>query len=177
VAPSKISWPIFGLMGLIPFIVWQQTFWDNDVVDIYKNAVPENPEFWSGVGISLAFLTFLVTMFSGFFISRKWVISSENTKMELIKKSGLILFVSYMIFTFLITGSYLSFYRIEQFLYLVNFGVILFLMSKCTPVSFPSTNPSRIALPLFLAVIALIFLLSGFSILVHDGLPNAQVRF
>lgn len=177
VAPSKIYWPVFGLMALIPFIVWQQTFWDNDVVDIYKNAVAENPEFWSGVGISLAFLTFLITMICGFFISGKWEISNDTTKAELLNRAGIILFASYLIYTFLITGSYLSFYRPEQFLYLVNFAVILFLIPRCISVPNPSQSPSKVALPLLLGVVAVILLLSAVSILFHDGLPGAQPRF
>ena len=175
---SRISWPVFGLMTLIPFIVWQQTFWDNDVVAIYKNAVPENPEYWAELGIGLGFLGFLICMVSGFIISKKWSATTDTQqRYALIKWSGIILFGTYVIYTFLITGSYLSLYRPEQFLYVLNFAVILALMPYCNWEFILVPFQPKKALYLFIAVIALLLVLSALAISTHDGLPHAKGRF
>ncbi|HSF52236.1 MAG TPA: hypothetical protein VLA71_00710 [Algoriphagus sp.] len=174
---TKITWPIFGLMTLIPFIVWQQTFWDNDVVAIYKSPAPINPEYWAGVGITLGFIAFLICMISGFTISKKWGISSDSQRYSLMKWAGLILFGTYVVYTILITGSYLSLYRPEQFMYVLNFAVIVALMPYCN-VEFALTSfqPKK-ALYLFVGIIAFLLVISAVAISTHDGLPHAKGRF
>ncbi|OOG77124.1 hypothetical protein [Algoriphagus sp. A40] len=175
--PSKVAWPIFGLMTLIPFIVWQQTFWDNDVVAIYKNAVPANPEYWAGVGITLGFFAFLICMFSGFTISKKWRSSTDTERFDLMKWTGIILFGTYVIYTFLITGSYLSFYRPEQFMYVLNFGVVLALLPYCNVEFALEPFQPKKALYLFVGIITFLLVISAVAISTHDGLPHAKGRF
>jgi hypothetical protein len=174
---SKIAWPVFGLMALIPFIVWQQTFWDNDVVAIYKNAVAENAEYWAEIGIGLGLLFVLICAISGILISKRWEKSSENSQFEWIKWTGIILFGTYVVFTFLITGSYLSFYRPEQFLYLLNFAVILALMPYCQSVLLPGSYQPRKALYLLLGILAILLALSAVAIASHGELKGAKGRF
>lgn len=177
-APSKISWPVFGLMTLIPFIVWQQTFWDNDVLAIYKNAVSESPEYWAGVGVALGFFAFLICMISGFILAKKWEISEDfQNRFKLMKWVGIILFGTYVVFTFLITGSYLSFYRPEQFLYVLNFGVILILMPYCNVEFSLSPYHPKKALYLLIGILVFLLMLSAVAISIHEGLPGAKGRF
>lgn len=174
---SSVSWPILGLMALVPFIVWHQSFLEKDLLPAYQSAMPSDPEFWASLAVTLAFLVFLVTLISGVLVARQWQSSSDARRFELIKWTGLVLFGMYLVYTFLITGSYLSVYRPEQFLYLVNFAVILALMPYCgTEISFVPFQPKK-ALYLFLGIVVSLLVLSAVAVGSHDELKGAKGRF
>jgi hypothetical protein len=179
-APSKstgAAWPIFGLMALIPFIVWHQSFGEKDQLPAYEVAMPADPAFWANMADTLAFAGFLLTMISGFVISNKWKQRSDAERLQLIKWSAIILFGMYLIYTFLITGAYLSVYRPEQYLYLVNFAVIVALMPACSPVNgLFSYRPNK-ALYLLLGVLVTLLILAAVTVSSHDGLRGAKGRF
>lgn len=174
---SSISWPLFGLVALIPFIVWHQSFWEKDLLPAYQNAMPDNPEYWVSVAVTLAFVVFILSLVSGFVISKKWAVSPDPDRLGLIKWVGLILFGAYLVFTFLITGSYLSLYRPEQFLYVLNFGVIVALMPYSKSVLLPSSYQPQKALKLLLGIIAVLLLASAVAIASHGELKGAKGRF
>ncbi|GAA0880854.1 hypothetical protein GCM10009119_38240 [Algoriphagus jejuensis] len=174
---SSVSWPVFGLLVLIPFIVWHQSFWEKDGVEIYKNVTPADPQFWANTAVGLAFFGFLIMLSSAVAISEKWKKSSGPEQLVLIKWTGLILFGMYLVYTFLITGAFLSFYRPEQFLYLVNFAVIIALMRYCTTVISLSAFQPRKALFLFFGIVISLLILSAVAVGSHDELKGARGRF
>ena len=174
---TSVAWPVFGLMALIPFIVWQQSFWEKDLLPTYQIVMPSDPAFWANMAVALTFVGFLVTLISGLAISKKWKHSSDIDRFALIKWSGIILFGVYLIYTFLTTGSHLSFYRPEQFLYLVNFAVILALIPLCTTEFGPFSFHPKKALRLFLGILVGLLILSAVAVGSHDGLKGATGRF
>ncbi|WP_026970139.1 hypothetical protein [Algoriphagus terrigena] len=174
---SSISWPVFGLMVLIPFIVWHQSFWEKDLLPAYTAAMPSAPEFWATMAVGLAFLGFLAMLISGVAVSRKWRSSSDDKRFALIKGAGLTLFGMYIVYTFLITGSYLSLYRPEQFLYLLNLGVIVALMPFCTVEITPLPDQPKRALYLLLGIVAGLLILSAVAVGSHEELKGAKGRF
>ncbi len=175
--PSSIAWPAFGLMGLIPFIVWEQSFWEKDLLPTYENLMPANPEYWANLAVLLAFVVLLGLAGFGFFASKKWKASSLAQKESIINQIGLALFVAYLAFTFLITGAYLSGYRPEQFLYLANFAVIVALMPYCRDLSLSASYQPRKALYLFLGILVVLLLSAALASGLHEGLPGAKGRF
>jgi hypothetical protein len=77
----------------------------------------------------------------------------------------------------LITGAYLSVYRPEQYLYLVNFAVIVALMPACSPVNGLFSYRPKKALYLLLGVLVTLLILAAVTVSSHDGLRGAKGRF
>ncbi|OOG77126.1 hypothetical protein [Algoriphagus sp. A40] len=177
VRSSSIAWPVFGLMVLIPFIVWHQSFLQKDLLPAYEKAIPGNSEFWASMAVLLAFLGFLITSISGFIFSQKWQNSSEAKSFDLIKWVGLILFGMYLVYTFLITGSYLSIYRPEQFLYLVNFGFVVTMIRYCTMDIATTVFQPKKAGYLLVGIVVTLLILAAVAISTHGELKGANDRF
>ncbi|GAB3223865.1 hypothetical protein J0A67_10085 [Algoriphagus aestuariicola] len=175
--PSGISWPVFGLLGLIPLIVWHQSFWEKDLLPAYSNAAPGNPEYWASLAVLLAFVVLIGLATFGFFASKKWKNSAIGQQEVILKQIGLTLFAGYLVYTFLITGSYLSFYRPEQFLYIVNFVLILALLPYSRANYATSHFAVKRSLYLLFGIVAVLVLLSVLAISTHDGLKGAKGRF
>jgi hypothetical protein len=177
VSKNVISWSVFGLIVLIPFIVWQQSFLLKDLYPTFEKVVPEAVEFWSQFSVLAALAVLILLLAIAYVFTKKWGLAESVERYNLLKKLGIALFSAYLIYTFLITGSYLSFYRIEQFLYLINFSVILFLIDKCR-LNYHSVdyNPRKAGLLLF-GILVIILIAAAIAISAHGELPNAQTRF
>jgi hypothetical protein len=86
-------------------------------------------------------------------------------------------FALYTIFSLLITGAIVSTYRIEQYLYLVNYAVILFVLPKLNPVFDPmEINKNKWARN-FLLVLLILAVLAMVAINIHGEMNGAQKRF
>jgi hypothetical protein len=88
-----------------------------------------------------------------------------------------VLFLGYLAYTFLITGAFMSFYRIEQFLYLANFAVVWFLVSKSSAHFQVGKMNETDILKLFLLILILIILFGAISSSLHEGLSGMHNRF
>jgi hypothetical protein len=83
----------------------------------------------------------------------------------------------YMLLSWLITGAVVSGYRIEQYLYLINYIFILIVLQKLHPVFEPrEINESKWGRN-FLLVILFIALLALVAINTHGDMPGMQQRF
>jgi hypothetical protein len=173
----NLTIPMVGFLLLIPFFVWQQSFVERDLEPTLSKLV-QDPEIWVRMVRWVALVAFLVPAiyWIGLFSEKKGKPAQDFNEKQVL---GIFVtyFSVYIVFTLLITGSFLSFYRIEQFLYILNFLVILFLLQKFKPeIATNMPKPAKwgyklVAILLFLALLSLI------AISIHGEMPGMNKRF
>jgi hypothetical protein len=168
--------PIVGLVVLIPFFVWQQSFIMKDLQPTLEKLVEGETSTLVRIFQWLAFFAFVIPAIY-------WVRTCNTFKFtDKIKKkfvAGLFMgyFGIYLFFTFLITGSLLSFYRIEQFLYVLNFGLIIWFIPQAKPkTSIRDIAPVKWSYT-FLGILLFLLLLSLIAINTHGEMPGMNKRF
>lgn len=164
--------PLLMLVLIIPFIVWQQTFEVERITEMLNkievfNENTLNFTRWGAL--------FLVIIFAGFSVM-KYNNDNVNYFVE-IRMLFVGLFLLYIVFSFLITGAFLSTYRIEQYLYVINFILILYFIRKTEPKFLNvSSLPKNWSLNMA-AVIAIIAILAIIAVNSHGELKGANKRF
>lgn len=172
----RIKWSLIGLVGIIPFIVFHQSFVERDLVPTFENFNLSNPSFWASFTLLGAFLIWVILQFITYRDYQKLKKSLIRDDQFLLK-IGVALFLAYMSYSILITGAFISIGRVEQYLYLVNFIVILYLISRLKSDTIKGDlsiyTPSRVGL-IALVVILIVAAIAAFS---HGPIPGAQMRF
>ncbi|AWV98510.1 photosystem II biosynthesis protein [Arcticibacterium luteifluviistationis] len=172
---------LLGVSLLIPFIVWQQSFTSDRISSMLEKVNFSNLSL--GVNITLWFSLVLILAFSVLSYRRIKALNTGKFPYLEIKVFFVGIFAIYIIFSWLITGAFLSTYRIEQYLYLVNFIVIVLLINRAE-VSFDnshSTSHSIINVKSwlwgFVGVVILIALFAVVAINTHGEMDHSQKRF
>jgi hypothetical protein len=174
---SKASWPLFGLLVLIPFLVWQQSFMEKDLSPMLENIALNNLNFWSKAIPAAAFMIWLGMVGVAWKMSKTLQSGTVDSAASVLQTTCWVLFLGYLAYTFLITGAFMSFYRIEQFLYLANFAVVWFLVSKSSAHFQVGKMNETDILKLFLLILILIILFGAISSSLHEGLSGMHNRF
>jgi len=169
------QWPAIILLTLIiPFIMWQQNFRMDRLTDTVNNLNFSDAEAiilslrWDSLFFILAASTYWLYTYS-----KSNQITYPTLKQFFIGHFGL-----YILLSLLVTSAILSTYRIEQYLYIVNFGIILFLLKDTTSIEFSKKEldwkkyAKNLAI-LFL-IIATLALIASYS---HGELKGAHDRF
>jgi hypothetical protein len=166
---------LLGVSLLIPFIVWQQSFNTDRITSMFEKINFSNLDL--GVNVTLWLSLGLILAFSVFYYRRLKTLNTGTFAYSEIKLFFLGLFAIYIIFSWLITGAFLSTYRIEQYLYLINFVIIILLINK-TEASFTSIEMNvKTWLIGFAAVVLLIAVLTLVAINTHGEMDHSQKRF
>ncbi len=178
--PQKKSsqlFPLLMIILIIPFTVWQQNF---DTKRIYEmltklNVLDGSPLFglteWSGLVLILLFAVF---WFYKYYSSRAESVAYSYNDVHTFFTGHLSL---YIVFSFIITGAFVSSYRPEQYLYVLNLIAILLLINKTHPefsnggIGLKKWSINFAGVAVFIALLALIATYS------HDELKGAQKRF
>jgi len=169
------QWPAIILLTLIiPFIMWQQNFRMDRLTDTVNNLNFSDAEAiilslrWDSLFFILAASTYWLYTYS-----KSNQITYPTLKQFFIGHFGL-----YILLSLLVTSAILSTYRIEQYLYIVNFGIILFLLKDTTSIEFSKKEldwkkyAKNLAI-LFL-IIATLALIASYS---HGELKGMHNRF
>jgi hypothetical protein len=172
--------PILTITLLIPFIVWDQSM---SVKKLTRNilradSVVDNfPLIYYMQGISLL----LVIAFAAYSIY--YFYYKKSSTFELVYKEirafFLTLLTIYTTYSLLITYSFLSTKRPEQYLYIVNIVAIAWLLKQYPQsISIPERgiNPGKWSVNLAFTVV-IILLLAAVAVSSHDGLRGAESRF
>lgn len=176
---NKLIVPLAILLIVIPFWVWEQSFSTERISQILASidGVSAIPTFTSYAqwGSFLLFAAAAGYWFYYFFRRQKEdLLSISYPDISRFLFTHLIL---YAVFSILITGAYLSIYRIEQYLYLVNIIVLFFCIDRLQPDFSPrGINTSRWTTN-FLFVLVVIALFTAVAISSHDELAHSQLRF
>jgi hypothetical protein len=170
--------PMLLLVLFIPFVVWQQSMEVERLEKNYTDLIQSDPNIMAHI-IRYVSLGIILTMTGWVFV--KYYSSRDNlelnyTKADVYQFLGLFLGV-YIVYSLLITGAWVSTYRIEQYLYLVNLGIILLAIPKMVPEFLQHGISSKRWMVGFVIVIAVIALLALIAINSHDAPKNLQRRF
>jgi hypothetical protein len=170
--------PLLFLVLFIPFVVWDQSFETERLTKIYDQLVSGNR---SGlVAVVRGGVLVLVLCYAALITGRFYLLTGNQPykiKAREVKQWFLGHFGTYILLSLLITGALLSDYRIEQYLYLVNFAIILFFLPRLKPVFQEKQFPvNRIWLAVSVIVV-LIALLALIAINSHGEVGGMQKRF
>jgi hypothetical protein len=178
---NKNKWlaPITIICLIIPMIVWDQSFTADKIArNIERAGASVNATtmacYVQWIALLLVFAFFGLALYR-YYLSRKELITSityDDVKLFFLVNLGI-----YTVYSLLITASFFSLHRIEQYLYIVNLVVIGLLIDK-REVTFSNRglNISRWTINL-LFVLAIIALFTAVAISSHGGIPGAEKRF
>ncbi|ACT94425.1 hypothetical protein Dfer_3212 [Dyadobacter fermentans DSM 18053] len=178
-APRNRLAAIVILTLIIPFVVWDQSFETKRLVDTIQgfNTLADT----AGITVAVQWTALLLVVALAGYAIRRYYISAKTLGTDL-EYNGIQLFFFlnlglYTIFSILITAAFMSLYRIEQYLYILNVVILGFLMKK-TQASFSNRglNISRWAIN-FAFIIAIFAILTAVAISTHGELNGANRRF
>lgn len=177
---SKISnlVPILLVVFLIPFVVWEQSFELERLQKTYANLLSGNAE---AIASLIQIIAFLLIIIQAGFVFIKYFYQQKDNTIQYAESDVKTFFIShfgiYIVFSLLITGAIVSTYRIEQYLYIINFIIILSVLPKLNPV-FESRNIGAgkwtrnfLFILLFIAVLAFIVINT------HGEMSGSHNRF
>ncbi|MBN8822371.1 MAG: DUF3464 family protein [Spirosoma sp.] len=176
--PKRQIWfPLLMVMLVIPYIVWQQSFELERLQDIFSkiDVSPDSPVINAVQLVSLGMVLGMTGWYWARFYQNKAnpASYSENEVFALF----LSLLGLYILFSLFITGAFMSGYRIEQYLYIVNWLVVAFLIRKAHPVFTHSRlAPKQWAIN-FGVVLVFFALLTTVLIHSHGELKGSHKRF
>lgn len=173
---NSLLFPLLMLVLIVPLIVWQQTFETEKLNNTYSAILNGIPGSWPDNIIWIAF--FLILVSGGFLLYRHfYTANSDEVKPKELKTLFAVIFGLYLLLSLLVTGAVMSTYRIEQYLYLINYAAIFLLLTKSvSEFRNHSLSYKKYALNFFWFLIFLA-LLVVVAISSHGELGHTQVRF
>lgn len=160
------------LVLVIPFIMWQQNFeWDR-IQQTYVKLLSSDDQ---GVYKLVQFGSLFLTLFMGIYWIKKFK-QSDGRAFREVKVFFFGHWLLYITLSYLITGAFISVYRVEQYLYLVNFIAIFLLIQRANPV-FQPKELTNTTFRLLGAVLLLIGLLAFVLVQTHGELKGSHKRF
>lgn len=170
--------PAFVVILLIPFIVWDQSFGVERLTKTFSGICQGDVALMAisirGIAIFLVLL-FVVYVYHGFFVTKK---ESDVSYSFFQVRNFFIGFMGlYIVYTFLVTGAFMSFYRIEQFLYIVNFIIILAVLPALKPTFVVRQTDINRWTQNFFIILFFIGILAFIAIQTHGDLGGAHNRF
>ena len=179
VGKQRIIIPLIIVVMIIPFLVWDQSFDSNRISEYVQNisptadllAITRNVQ-WVSFTLMLAISALSIYYFYIKNSSSAAAISENDLFISFLTLLGL-----YIIYSFLITGAFMSLYRPEQYLYILNFIAIFFLIRKSRPnFTDRGLNINRWTINL-LFVLVVIALCTAIAVSSHGPLNGAHDRF
>ena len=114
---------------IIPFIIWQQSFVWKKIEETYSPLLQGDTTF-----INAAIRWFTLILIVG--VATYWINRYRQKGMTEpleIQKFFYSHWLLYTVLSLIITGAFISIYRIEQYLYLVNYLIVITFIGKLTP--------------------------------------------
>ncbi|WP_341225133.1 photosystem II biosynthesis protein [uncultured Arcticibacterium sp.] len=166
---------LLGMSLLIPLIVWQQSFTLERINSMLEKTSFSNANF--GFNLTLWLSLALILFFSWYCFKRIKALNTGKLTYADIKIFFVGLFGIYMIFSWLITGAFFSTYRIEQYLYLINFVLIVVFINRAEVPFIPTEMNVKTWLTGLVGLVLLLAIFAFAAINSHDELENAKKRF
>ncbi|NIJ55853.1 hypothetical protein [Dyadobacter arcticus] len=179
VSKNNLIAPILILTLIIPFIVWDQSFETERLVDTIKSFNPnsDGPAITKYVQWAALLLVLIFSGFTLYYFYFKKAGQLINLTAEQLRPFFFANLGLYTIYSILITCAFMSLYRIEQYLYILNILVIGFLLNKFE-VTFSNRrlNISRWVIN-FIFILAFFAILTAVAVSSHGELKGANSRF
>jgi hypothetical protein len=171
--PKKQAFPIFMLLLIIPFVMWQQNFeWERIQSTFVKLLPTDNYSFYDGVIWGSVILIGTLGVYWIFRFKKFETLDYREIKTFFFGHWAL-----YITLSFLITGAFISIYRVEQYLYLVNFVVIFFLIDRTEPEINPRTLKLATGIKNSVIVLVFIGILAAIAVNSHGEIKGAKKWF
>lgn len=132
--PAKQLFHLSMISLIIPLIMWQQSFEWKRIQETYSPLL-------GGDDATVYFLVRWVPLFLILAVAAFWMVKYNKkgiTDSMEIRKFFYSHWILYLLLSLIITGAIISIYRIEQYLYLVNYFIVLLFIGKFTPVFQPT---------------------------------------
>ena len=176
---SGLLAPVVILTLIIPFIVWDQSFGTERLVETIRGFGPLADAAGITNGVQWVALL-LVLAFAGYSVFKYYIRPKAPVTELTYEAIQLFFFLNlglYTIYSLLITCAFMSLYGVVQYLYLLKVVVLAFLFKK-TQASFSNRglNISRWAIN-FAFIIAIFAILTAVAISTHGELNGANRRF
>lgn len=170
--------PMLLVVLVIPFVVWDQSFELERLQKTYTNLISGDAET---VASFIQIIAFSLIIIQAAFIFVKYYYLQKDSMVQYSGAQVKSFFIShfgiYIVFSLLITGAFVSMYRVEQYLYIVNFVIILIALPKLNP-AFESKGiytgewgRNFLLVLLFIAILAII------AISTHGEMGGMNKRF
>ncbi|XOV94098.1 MAG: hypothetical protein ACFHWX_05210 [Bacteroidota bacterium] len=169
--------PILFVVFFIPMVVWDQTFSIEKIFGNYEKLIGD-------AAVDMAWIIKIVTLIlilahTAFILTRYYILKAgdvvQYTQRE-VKQFFMGHFALYMIFSLIITGAIVSFHRVEQYLYIVNYVIIMLVIPGLEPMfSQKATNVNWARK--FVLVFIVLAILAIIAINTHGEMPGMQKRF
>lgn len=177
--PKKSSqlFPLLMLVLIIPFVVWQQSFDTKRIYETLINIhVPDGSNLfaiteWSGL---VLILIMSVVWLYKYYFGRANTVNYSYQDLATFFIGQLAL---YTIFSLIITGAFISTYRIEQYLYILNLIAIIALMKQTQPIFSERPIQERKWLINTMGVCIIIAVLAFIAMQSHGELKGSHKRF
>ena len=170
--------PMLMATLFIPFVVWQQSFNMEDLQKTYENIISGDAApaaSWVQV-VTFVILILMVAWVMVVYYYQRQGDRVGYTHNDVLKYFAA-LFGVYMVYSWLRTGAVVSAYRIEQYLYLVNYIIVLWVLPKRKPVFLPRTSSTEKWMMYFLLVLFMIAVLAIIAINTHGEMGGMNKRF
>jgi hypothetical protein len=170
--PEPARVPLGVLVGLIPFVVWQQSFVFERVAYTYR-------ALGAGTDWARAVRGGALVLVLGMALAWLWRYGRRPTMRWYADVRALFVghFGLFAVLSLLITGAVWSGYRPEQYLYVANLLVILLFLGRLRPDFQPLEPAPRRWAGGLAAVVALLALIALLAVYSHGDLPGATKRF
>jgi hypothetical protein len=170
---KKQLFHLIMLVLIIPYIMWQQNFeWERIQSTYVKLLATDNQSVYNLV----IYGSLILTLAMGIYWVAKFRKTSAFSFGE-VRKFFFGHWLLYITLSYVVTGAIISTYRIEQYLYLINFFIILLLINKVSGEFKPERFSFGKAFKFFGAIILFISLLAFILIQTHGELKGSHKRF
>jgi len=171
---GKKQWfHLLMLVLIIPYIMWQQNFeWERIQSTYVKLLATDDQSVYNLVIYGSLILTLVMGIY--------WVAKFRKTaafSFEEVRKFFFGHWLLYILLSYIITGAIISTYRIEQYLYLINFFILLLLINRANGEFKPAPFSYVKVFKVFGAIILFISLLAFILIQTHGELKGSHKRF
>lgn len=173
-APTKNQvFQLIMLVLVIPVIMWQQNFEWERIQSTFVKLLPTDDYgfydgvIWGSVVLIVALGSYWIFRFKQF----------ETLDYREVKTFFFGHWALYITLSFLVTGAFISTYRVEQYLYLVNFAIIFFLIDRVEPEINPRTLKLATGLKNSVFILVFIGILAAIAVNSHGEIKGAKKRF
>jgi hypothetical protein len=176
---SRVLVPLLLLTVFIPFIVWEQSFGGTKLSRSLESIGYEGD---GGALISsLQWMAVLLIAIAAAYLFRRLYSQKPNSLISVSHQDVFSLFVItsgvYTLYSIIITLAFMSTYRIEQYLYVVNYAVIYLYIGKIEPRWEDRGLQMRKWSVLMVMILVALAVMTFVAINSHGEMPGAHRRF
>lgn len=169
------SFHLTMLVFIVPFVMWQQNFEYDRIVDTYGRLLTEAQAI--NLYPFVLWLPIAITFAAGYYWWRRHQSAPGNPDAGQMRAFFFGHWALYMLLSWVITGAIVSPYRIEQYLYLANFVAVWWMIGKVGTENPRLGLEPRRYLALSGAIAVSIVIMAAIAISTHDEFKNGKLRF